>query len=267
MILSANTWIEWAALVGAVLGYVWLATGLHQAGSQRLPTLMTGVWLLHALALGGVLLYPTPHFGFAPALSVMAWLVFGLYIVELRLYPQIRAKWGLAGFGALSLLLMGAFPGAMQLHLSSRWLPLHWALGVASYGLLAMAVVHAGLMQHTEHGLKSRLPQANPTGLPLLALERLTFRFVWAAFVLLSATIAAGVFFAQLLDEWRMVTGHKAIFTVLSWATLGVLLWGRHQRGWRSRTAARMVYVAAGLLLLGYVGSRFVLEIVLGRVA
>jgi ABC-type uncharacterized transport system permease subunit len=35
--------------------------------------------------------------------------------------------------------------------------------------------------------------------------------------------------------------------------------------GWRGWRAARLLFTGAGLLLLAYVGSRFVLEIILGR--
>jgi ABC-type uncharacterized transport system permease subunit len=48
---------------------------------------------------------------------------------------------------------------------------------------------------------------------------------------------------------------------------MGVLLWGRWRWGWRGRLAVRTLYVAAGLLLLGYAGSRFVLEVVLQRLS
>jgi ABC-type uncharacterized transport system permease subunit len=43
------------------------------------------------------------------------------------------------------------------------------------------------------------------------------------------------------------------------------LLAGRMLRGWRGRRATRWLYVGTALLLLAYVGSRFVLEVVLGR--
>jgi ABC-type uncharacterized transport system permease subunit len=43
------------------------------------------------------------------------------------------------------------------------------------------------------------------------------------------------------------------------------LLAGRVAFGWRGRRATRWLYVGAVLLLLGYVGSRFVLEVVLKR--
>jgi ABC-type uncharacterized transport system permease subunit len=58
---------------------------------------------------------------------------------------------------------------------------------------------------------------------------------------------------------------HKTIFSVLAWLTFAVLLTGRARFGWRGRTARRVLYAGSALLLLAYVGSRFVLEVVLSR--
>jgi ABC-type uncharacterized transport system permease subunit len=60
---------------------------------------------------------------------------------------------------------------------------------------------------------------------------------------------------------------HKTVFSVLSWLVFAVLLVGRARFGWRGRTAVRVLYVGSGLLLLAYVGSRFVLEVIIGRPA
>ncbi len=46
-----------------------------------------------------------------------------------------------------------------------------------------------------------------------------------------------------------------------------MLLLGRARFGWRGRVAVRVLYIGSLLLLLAYVGSRFVLEVVLGRAA
>ena len=62
-----------------------------------------------------------------------------------------------------------------------------------------------------------------------------------------------------------MKWNHKTIFSVLSWITFAVLLIGRSQWGWRGKRAVRVLYIGSGLLLLAYVGSRFVLEVILGR--
>jgi ABC-type uncharacterized transport system permease subunit len=58
---------------------------------------------------------------------------------------------------------------------------------------------------------------------------------------------------------------HKTVFAVLSWITFGALLTGRLLYGWRGRTALRWTLTGFVLLILAYVGSRFVLEVILGR--
>jgi ABC-type uncharacterized transport system permease subunit len=55
------------------------------------------------------------------------------------------------------------------------------------------------------------------------------------------------------------------VFSLLGWAVFAALLAGRHWRGWRGQRATRWLYAGAVLLLLAYVGSRFVFEVVLGR--
>jgi len=40
---------------------------------------------------------------------------------------------------------------------------------------------------------------------------------------------------------------------------------GRARFGWRGKRAVRVLYIGASLLLLAYVGSRFVLEVLLER--
>lgn len=237
---------------------------LQLSGSRHA---LLAAWLLHgALLCWGLLFSPTPRFGFAPALSVTAWLVLTVYAVESHVFPQLRARWALAGFGAAAVVLALLFPGSAVHESASPWLPLHWALGIASYGLFAAAVVHAWLLRRTERAMRHADPSF--TGVPVLTLERLTFRFVQAGFVLLTATLAAGWFFGESLygarwGGWRW--DHKTVFSLLSWLTFAVLLLGRARFGWRGRTAVRVLYAGAALLLLAYVGSRFVLEVIIGR--
>ena len=44
-----------------------------------------------------------------------------------------------------------------------------------------------------------------------------------------------------------------------------MLLWGRHQLGWRGTTAIRWTLGGFAVLMLAYFGSKFVLELVLQR--
>jgi ABC-type uncharacterized transport system permease subunit len=261
MILSSASPASVALTLGAAAAYAVPAAGharLSEAAARRALLL---AWLLHGFALAWGLAGDEPRFGFAPAVSVTAWLVLTVYAVERQLFPQLQARWALAALGSLAVLLALAFPGTPLHVTASPWLPLHWALGIAAYGLFAAAVVHAWLMQRAEYTM--RHASESQAGLPLLTLERLTFRFATAGFVLLSATLLAGVFFSETLygRAWRW--DHKTVFSVLSWAAFALLLLGRARFGWRGRKAVRVIYFGSLLLLLAYVGSRFVMEVLL----
>ena len=65
--------------------------------------------------------------------------------------------------------------------------------------------------------------------------------------------------------QWRLWGDHKAVFSIMAWIVFAALLLGRRLRGWRGRRATGWLYAGTVLLLLAYAGSRFVLEVVLGR--
>jgi ABC-type uncharacterized transport system permease subunit len=279
MILAAGTFFDTTSTtslflgLGAVAAYAIPALMGDKLSMSATRALLWTAWGLHGLAVLWSLFGELPRFGFAPALSVTAWLGLTVYAVESYMYPKLKAVWVFAAIGAAAVVLAMLFPGQALHSAASKWLPVHWALGLASYGLFAAAVAHAWLMMRAESQM--RLPSnmrpsalsGTSSGLPLLTLERLTFRFVNAGFVLLTATLLAGWLFSESLygadKVWKW--DHKTIFSVLSWLAFAVLIVGRAQFGWRGRTAVRVLYIGSGLLLLAYVGSRFVLEVVLGR--
>lgn len=264
--VSSLSYMTVAASLAALLAYATAVLQSERAAAALRWALVLG-WLAHGLAIvldtSGI---GTPQhgarFGFAPALSVTLWLVLAVYAIESRFVPLpgVRRSLALLGLTAVGLALF--FPGDMRPHTGSPWLPVHWILGIASYGLFGAAVLHAALLTSAERDMRGRRGGVQPTplGLPLLRLEKLTFRFVAAGFVVLSAALLLGWWFAT---PWRW--DHKAVFSILAWVVFAALLAGRRAFGWRGRMATRWLYTGAALLLLGYVGSRFVLEVVLER--
>jgi ABC-type uncharacterized transport system permease subunit len=252
--------------VAALLAYGAAALG---ASSRWSPLALLGGWLAHGVLLaldvfgdGGAM-----RFGFAPVLSLTIWLVLAVHAVESRFVPLPAVRRALALAGAVVVLLVAVFPGEMRGEGGSPWLPLHWLLGVACYGLFGAAVLHALMLDAAERRLRpGAVPlgaeRTGPLGLPLLRLERLTFRFVEAGFVVLSAALLFGLWSTV---QWRW--DHKNVLSLLGWATFAALLVGRHLYGWRGQRATRWLYAGALLLTLAYVGSRFVLEVLLRRSA
>jgi ABC-type uncharacterized transport system permease subunit len=265
MILASASMTSLVLTLATAVAYAIPAAAQARLRPQAARRVILLAWLMHGLLLAWGLLGDPPRFGFAPALSFTAWLVAAVYAVESHVYPQLQTRWALSTLGAAAVLLAEAFPGSALHATASPWLPLHWALGIASYGLFAVAATHAWFMNRTEDRI--RLAADSYSGLPLLTIERLTFRFVGAGFVLLTATLMVGILFGESLYgagvAWKW--DHKTVFSLLSWLTFAILLIGRIRFGWRGRRAARILYIGSGLLLLAYVGSRFVLEIILGR--
>lgn len=266
MILANAPLLNPVLALGAAAAYLIPAVASSRLREDHSQWALLAAWLLHGVLLFLSISGPQPQFGFAPALSVTAWLALTIYGIESRLLPRLRARWALAGLGAAAVVAAWLFPGT-PLHVDmSPWLPLHWGLGIASYGLFAAAVVHAWLMNRAEKQIRQAVDPHS--GIPLLTLERLMFRFVEVGFVLLSCTLLAGWLFGEHLygaagKSWRW--DHKTVFSVASWLAFATLLLGRSYFGWRGRKATRVLYTGATLLLLAYAGSRFVLEVLLGR--
>jgi ABC-type uncharacterized transport system permease subunit len=235
---------------------------------------------LHGWVLAGqIFLAPQLRFGFAQALSVMLWLGVAIYWIESFFLRLDGFEPMLLPLAALAAPLPALFPGLPSRGFAaSTEFKMHLALAMAAYSVFTMAMLHAVLMALVErrlHRLHRRAPAAGDAAQgfagplahlpPLLTLERLLFRLIALAFVLLTFTLLTGVVYSETLFGRALRFDHKTLFALLSWATFAALLLGRHLYGWRGRTALRWTLSGFAMLLLAYVGSRFVLEVVLGR--
>jgi len=264
--VSASAWALGVPSVLALAAYACAAL-LREQHAEALRAALLGGWIAHAVAIfvdiagiGSDVV--AARFGFAPALSMTVWLVLAVYLVESRFVPLPGARRVLALLALAVVVLAWLFPGEVRPQVVSRWAPVHWGLGIASYGLFGAAVLHAAMLNRAERQMRTAAMAtagANK-GMPLLQLERMTFRFVGAGFVVLSAALVLGAWVAV---PWRW--DHKIVFSMLGWLVFAGLLAGRRAFGWRGPAATRGVYAGAALLLLAYVGSRFVLEVLLHR--
>jgi ABC-type uncharacterized transport system permease subunit len=143
-------------------------------------------------------------------------------------------------------------------------LQLHAWCALLAYATLAIAALLAITLWLQERALRRREFHSWLRVLPpLVELESLLFRTIAVGFVLLSATLLTGVLFVENLFAQHLV--HKTVLSVLSWLLFGGLLLGRWRRGWRGATAVRWTLTAMALLVLAFFGSKFVLELLLGR--
>ena len=143
---------------------------------------------------------------------------------------------------------------------------LHIGVALVAYALLIVAALQALLLIGFERRLHAGRPGAGSAAMPpLLTLEALTFRVLGLGFALLTATLASGILFSEEVFGKPLTFTHKVVFSMLSWVVFGALLFGRHRYGWRGRAALQWLVAGTVLLVLAYLGSKFVLEVLLGR--
>ncbi len=207
------------------------------------------------------------RFGFGQALSVMLWLAVLIYWVE-SLFMELEGMQApILALAAVCAPLPALFPGfASPAYTHSTEFRLHLALAMIAYGMFTIAALHALLMTLMERRLHGGALAGPLAALPpLLTMEQLLFRVILAGFVFLTLTLVTGIVFSETLFGRAMKFDHKTVFAVASWFIFAALLAGRYFYGWRGRTALRWTLAGFVALLLAYVGSRFVLEVILRR--
>lgn len=269
-----------AALIYTVLAAsMWRR--LQQAGSIEQTGRITRFCLLGALIVHGYALREamlgTHHIfiGWALALSAAMWLGLMMYWLESLFIRIDGVQLLLLPAAAVVTLLAALFPQGVDVpHVGNPWLRIHLLIALAAYGLITIAALHAMLMalldRHLHRPLDApaarsilgRVLDAQP---PLLVQEQLLFRIIFIGFIALTLAVGTGSVSSILLTGKILPFDHKTIFTLLSWLTFGVLLLGRHIRGWRGRVALRWTLVGFCFLILAYTGTRFVLEMILQR--
>ena len=265
-----TTYFYLAALLYAVCALL----PLRQGGLVAAGTAIA--WLLHAGALwfdvhaadGGL------RIGFAVMLSAALWVSVAAYLVENRNFALDGLRRMVLPCAAVAAALPAVFPGSVfQMRGASPAFGWHIAVAVLAYSTLTIAAFHAVLMALQEARLHTRAPAPSTRWfgrsldqLPaLLTMEKLLFRLIGIGFVLLTLTVLSGVVFSEQLFGAPLKWDHKTVFALLSWVLFGALLAGRRWKGWRGKTALRFTLAGFATLVLAYVGSRFVLEVVMHR--
>ncbi len=143
---------------------------------------------------------------------------------------------------------------------------IHLLIAIVAYSLFTIASLHVLLMtlleRHLHQGGMPAVLQRLP---PLLTMEAMLFRILWTGFVLLTLTLVTGVLFSEELFGKAAKFNHKTVFGFASWLIFAALLGGRYAYGWRGRVAVRWTLAGFFTLVLAYIGSKFVLQVILGR--
>lgn len=250
-LVSTATLVRTLAHGRPVASWGWLVPGLA-------ATALHG--LVHVLAWHRTGL---PDMHFFSALSLVG-LGMALLTAVMSRFGRMAAL-GVVVFPIAAATLAGYVAYGPRAAVALDWpLQLHAWLALLAYATLALAALVALTLWAQERAMRRREFHRWLRALPpLVDLETLLFRTITVGFALLTATLLTGVVFVENLFSQHLI--HKTVLSVLSWLTFGALLLGRWRYGWRGAIAVRWTLSATALLVLAYFGSKFVLELVLGR--
>jgi ABC-type uncharacterized transport system permease subunit len=242
------------------------------------------LWQDHVLALGTLVLITAPalafhatatylqvnteaglYLGFFTAASLITLLMILFLVLAAARMPVQNLLVLVLPLGALAVIasLFGetAFEARVSL---APVLVAHITFSLFAYSILFMAACQSVLLAFEEHALKARSSiRALRLLPPLETMESLLFTLLWTGIITLTAAIITGFIFLE--DMLAPGVVHHTVLALGSWLLYAVLLTGRHFFGWRSTTATSWTLIAFTLLVLGYFGTKFVLEFLLGR--
>ena len=198
--------------------------------------------------------------GFFNAASLVAWLVIAVTLLSSFRAPVLSLLLGLYPLALVTVLLAWLFPGHGTLLVPGEGVLIaHILLSILAYGILTIAAFQAGLLGIQNYQLKHKHPtRFIRTFPPLQTMERLLFQFLLCGELLLTLALVTGFVFLD--NMFTQDVAHKTLLSCLAWVVFGVLLWGRHFRGWRGSNAIRWTLAGFLLLALAYFGSKLVTE-------
>lgn len=233
---------------------------------RALLWLLAGALLAHGAGMYVQIVSETGYqFGFFRIISLFFWTT-NLLILISNLRQPLHNLFLVTLPLAVAALLSNLYFGPLTTAQPARFdlgTAIHILLSILAYSTMIVATVQALVLAYQNYKIRHK----HPGGLvrllpPLETMESLLFEMLWFGEILLTLVIFTGLTNTDSVPEQHL--HHKIAFTIIAWITYGVLLWGRHSRGWRGNYAIRWTLSGFGFLVLAYLGSKLVLELILG---
>lgn len=222
--------------------------------------------LFHAITLyQGLFNAEGINLGFFNAISLISFLIALLILLASITSPVENLGIFLLPMAGLAILLGVLFPVEHTLSTNHAMeLKLHILMSILASSLLGIAAVHSIVLAIQDRHLRNKHPGGFIRSLPpLQTMETLLFQMIGLGFILHSLSLITGIIYLE--DMFAQHVAHKTILSILAWFVFATLLWGRWRFGWRGTTAIRWTLGGFATLTLAYLGSKWVLEILLGR--
>lgn len=245
-----------------------LSRGAAAAPSPGGAALLAGAAavVLHALFLSlNIFTGDGLNLSFFNAVSLLSWLIAVLFLLATLTSPVENLGIVILPAAALAIFLETVLPSQHTLvQPATTGIGVHILISILAYSLLAIAAVQAILLAIQDRHLRNRQPGGFIRALPPLnTMETLLFQLIGVGFTLQSVSLVTG--FVYMNNLFGQHLAHKTVLSLIAWSVFATLLWGRWRFGWRGRVAIRWTLSGFAVLMLAYLGSKLVLELVLHR--
>ena len=258
--------IAYMAATALTIRWMGLAQTQGKSDLKALRLVLAAGLLLHGSALVTILgAGDSPNLALGTTLSSVAWLIVVLFIVSSLRAPLTSLGILILPTAAIAVLVGWLYPGASHAPaLGSIAAKTHLLIAGLSYGLLSLAVAQSILLFYLDRLIRNKHPAGFWLSLPPMeTMELILFRLIFSGFILLTVTLISGAVFSDHLFGQPFVFNHHVTLAVLGWLSFAILLGGRWLFGWRGRTAVNWTLAGFVILVLGYFGTRFILEVLL----
>lgn len=206
-------------------------------------------------------------------LSASLWLTIAVSMALFAVLCLVqRGAWRLAPLLCPYLIILGLFavasshaPSHMVLPgVGSWWVKSHILVSLTTYALVTLAAISGLSVLLQERALRARR-RTRLTGLlpSIVDSETLQVRLLVLSEIILGAGLATGAASQLLITGAPIGFDHKTVFAISAFLVIGALLIAHYRTGVRGRRAARLGLLAYLLITLGYLGVKFVSEILI----
>ena len=164
----------------------------------------------------------------------------------------------------LAIILDASFPSPSLANYLSITFRFHILIAMLSYSCLFFTSVRALTIHFQENSLRNPKMRTPDLSLPsLIELDASLHRLLLVTFALLSGTVLSGVVVNLENGKIPLVFDHKTFFSLLAWLLISCIVFGKLFFGWRGRMVAKMTMIGCFLVILSYLGTQFVVDVVL----
>lgn len=247
------------------------------AAQRKLAARDTIFWLLLGVAIAGpgLLLVANSFDGWHSDLSTALWTTITTSLLLFAIISAvIRDAWRLSALFTPYMFIFGLFAAAwatlntgtntVPANLLSGWVGLHIVASITTYGLITIGSVAALAAIFQERALKAKKQTPLVHTLPSLAdCDGMVMRLLSLGEAVLTLGLLSGIALEISNTGALFSFNHKTILTLTAFVVIGCLLFAHFKFGLRGRKAARLVLLGYLLLTLGYLGVKFVTDVLL----